>query len=70
MLKIIVNNKILRNKVDITTILRFFNLIILNNINFAKRFFNNTNVVRFFQVFIKFSKFVELFDNFVYYLCQ
>ena len=69
MSKIIVDNEILRNKVDIATISRFFDLIILNNVNFAKEFFNNINVVRSFQIFIKFSKLVKLFNNFVYYLC-
>ena len=70
MLKIIVDNEILRNKIDIAAILRFFDLIILNNVDFVKESFNNINAVRFFRIFIKFSKFIELFDNFVYYLCQ
>ena len=70
MLKIIVDNEILRNKIDIVTISRFFDLIILNNADFVKGFFNNINVVRFFRIFTKFSKFVELFNNLVYYLCQ
>ena len=69
MLKIIVDNEILRDKIDIAAILRFFDLVILSNVDFVKEFFSNINAVRFFRIFIKFSKFIELFDNLVYYLC-
>ena len=69
--KIVIDNEILNNKFDIIINSRFFNLIILNkNSVDIKKFFNNTNVVRSLRISIKLFKFVELFDNLIYYLCQ
>ena len=69
-LKIVINNEILSDKFNIIINSRFFDLIILSKSNVdIKKKFNNTNVVRFFWVLIKSFKFVELFDNLIYYLC-
>ena len=48
-LKIVINNKILSDKLNIIINSRFFNLIILNKSSVdTKKKFNNTNVVQFF----------------------